>query len=415
MVGLVAKTSFSNIENYFSQYLEKQSLFKNKNTLISTFMPDRILHRDEEIQQLSLILAPALKGFHTSNVFIYGKCGTGKTICTKYVMKHLKEAEKKTNKNTIKTIYINCKMKRVADTEYRLLAQLLKEFNENVPDTGLPTDVLYGRFFDVLHNSKNNIILVLDEIDALYTKIGDNFLYNLTRINTDLKDSHIAIIGITNDISFKEKLDARVRSSMSEEEIIFRPYDAVQLKDILMQRAEKGFTSTAISEEVVAKCAALAAQEHGDARRALDLLVVAGEVAERQGNTHILPEHIEAAEQKIDMDRILETVRIQPKQSQAVLFSIIKQSKKDSSGKWVDGRLLTGNVFEEYAKICRGCGMKVLTQRRVSDLITELDMLSIISTHVVSKGRYGRTREITVSMDENTLNSVESLIASRFC
>jgi cell division control protein 6 len=415
MVGLSAKTTFSNmqIENIFSHYIEKQSLFKNKNILTSSFIPEKILHRDDEIKQISQILAPILKDFQTSNIFIYGKCGTGKTMCTKYVLKHLKEAEKNINKSTIKTVYINCKMKRVADTEYRMLAQLLKEFGDKIPDTGLPTDVLYGRFFDALQKEKNNVILVLDEIDMLCAKTGDDFLYNLTRINTELKESHITIIGITNDLSFKEKLDARIRSSLSEQEIIFKPYDALQIKDILLQRIENGFIDGAINEDVIACCAALAAQEHGDARKALDLLVVAGEVAERHGDIFITQKHLELAEEKIDIDRIVETVRMQPKQSQAVLYAILRQNKKDNGEKWVDNRLLTGDVFSEYAKICNTSGLKILTQRRVSDLITELDMLGIISTHVISKGRYGRTREIAISLEEGIKNSIETLIANR--
>jgi len=142
-------------------------------------------------------------------------------------------------------------MKKVADTEYRLLTQFLKELGENVPDTGLPTDVLYRRFFDRIENGNTSLIIILDEIDTLYRKIGDEFLYNLTRINTELKKNHITIIGITNDISFKDNLDARVRSSLSEEDIIFKPYDAIQLKDILMMRSTKGFVDGAINEDVI--------------------------------------------------------------------------------------------------------------------------------------------------------------------
>lgn len=389
-------------------------MFKNKNVLTSAFIPERILHRDEEIQQLSLMLAPTLKGFRSSNIFIYGKCGTGKTICTKYVLHHLKEAEKKISRNTIKPLYMNCKMKRLADTEYRLLSQLLKEFGEVVPDTGLPTDVLYTRFFDTMKAQKKSVILVLDEIDALHTKIGDDFLYNLTRMNTELKDASLTIVGITNDLSFKEKLDSRVRSSLGEQEILFKPYDAMQLRELLQQRIEKGFVANAVSEEALSKCAALAAQEHGDARKALDLLVVAGEVAERMGESHIQVTHIDVAEEKIDMDRVLETVRMQPRQPQVVLYAILRLAKaKQENDRWVDNRLLTGDVFREYAQLCATCGMKVLTQRRISDLITEMDMLGIVSTRVISKGRYGRTREIVCSLDDKTRISVEHLISSR--
>ena len=238
-------------ENIFSQYIEKPTLFNNKNILTSSFIPEKILHRDDEIKQISSILAPALKGYQPNNIFLYGTCGTGKTICTKYVIKQLENITKN-NKNTIKTIYLNCKMKRVADTEYRLFAQLLKEFGENVPVTGLPTDILYRRFFEKIDEKKQTVIIVLDEIDTLFKKIGDDFLYNLTRANSELKNTQLTIIGITNSLSFRDNLDLRVKSSLSEEEILFRPYNAVQIKNILLDRIKQGF-SCDIEENVINK------------------------------------------------------------------------------------------------------------------------------------------------------------------
>ena len=404
-------------ENIFNSYIEKPTVFKNKKTLTSSFIPMKILHRNEEINQISSILAPALRGYQPNNVFIYGTCGTGKTVVTRFVFSQLKEA---TKNKSIKTIYINCKMKKVADTEYRLLAQLIKELGETVPDTGLPTDVLYRKFFEKIDEKKQTVIIALDEIDSLFRKVGDEFLYNLTRINPELKQSQITTVGITNDLSFREALDQRVKSSLSEEEIIFKPYDAMQLKDILTQRIKQGFNESVVNENVINKCAALAAQEHGDARRALDLLRVAGEIAERSGNPSINENHVDQAEEKIDLDRITETVKTQPKHSQAVLHAIIKltnngnNGNNGSNGKWIDARLLTGDVFSSYQEICSKNSIKALTQRRVSDLISELDMLGIITAKVISKGRYGRTREISLPMNDNALDNVKNFLTNRF-
>ncbi|MBI2075697.1 MAG: orc1/cdc6 family replication initiation protein [Candidatus Aenigmarchaeota archaeon] len=401
----------SKVDNIFSQYVQKQSVFKDKTVLTSNFIPEKIPHRSEEITQLSLALAPMLKGFHASNVFVYGTCGTGKTICSRFVVNQLEEAAKD---GQIKTIYINCKMKKVADTEYRLLAQLLKELGECVPDTGLPTDVLYRRFFENADSKRQTLVLVLDEIDALFKKIGDEFLYNLTRINQELKQAKLNIVGITNDLSFRDGLDMRVRSSLGEEEILFRPYNALQLKHILEERAKTGF-ETGLDEAILNKCAAIAAQEHGDARRALDLLRVAGELAERQGDAKITEAHIDMAEQKIDLDRVIETIKSQPSQSQIVLHAIIKlaESRKKTT-KWADARLLTGDVFATYESVCKENGIKSLTQRRVSDLIAELDMLGIITAKVISKGRYGRTKEISMAISNSHLDRVKAFLAGRF-
>src|SRR3989338_2301413 len=126
--------------NIFAQYVEKEDIFNDKNTLSSSFIPQKLSHRDVELQQLSSMLAPVLRGYKPNNLFIYGTCGTGKTICAKFIINQLQEIVRKNGKN-LRVVYINCKMKKVADTEYRLFAQLLKELGECVPDTGLPTDV----------------------------------------------------------------------------------------------------------------------------------------------------------------------------------------------------------------------------------------------------------------------------------
>ena len=418
MVNQATQTISSNI---FSRYIEQEDIFSNKKTLSSSFIPNRISHRDAELQQMGSILAPVLKGYFPNNIFVYGTCGTGKTICAKFLIAHLQEIIKQSGKS-LRSVYINCKMKKVADTEYRLFAQLLKEMGECVPDTGLPTDVLYRRFFDRVDSKASTMIIILDEIDTLVKKIGDDFLYNLTRINQELKKSHITIIGITNDLSFRDNLDLRVKSSLSEEEILFKPYNAVQLRDILQERASDGFRNGVVNESVLSKCAALAAQEHGDARRALDMLRVAGELAERAGESVITERHIDIAQQKLDLDRVTESVRSQPSQSQAVLYSIIKCQEKTSqhsnrnggASVWLDRRLLTGDVFDSYLTLCKTNNLKPLTQRRISDLISELDMLGIITAKVISKGRYGRTRDISLAIKDEPLAKIKTLLQERF-
>jgi cell division control protein 6 len=400
--------------NIFVQYIQQENVFKDKNALSSSFIPQRIQHRDGEIQQFSAILAPMLKGYKPNNVFIYGTCGTGKTICTRFLLNQLQEAARESGKD-IRVIYINCKMKRVADTEYRIFAQMLKLMGEVVPHTGLPTDVLYNKFFERVDSKESSVIIVLDEIDTLVKKVGDEFLYNFTRINQELKRSNITVIGITNDLSFRDNLDLRVKSSLSEEEVMFKPYNAVQLRDILSERAKDGFRDGIVTEEILGRCAALAAQEHGDARRALDLLRVAGELAERSGEITVTERHIDLAQQKLDMDRVTETVRTQPSHSQAVLCAILRLSEKsEKDKKWVDRRMLTGEVFDAYSSICKTNNMKPLTPRRVSDLIGEFGMLGIITAKVVSNGRYGRTRDISLAIKDDVLLRVKNLLVERF-
>jgi cell division control protein 6 len=216
----------------------------------------------------------------------------------------------------------------------------------------------------------------------------------LTRINTELKHSTITLIGISNDLVFADNLDPRVKSSLSEEEVVFPPYNAIQIQQILTQRSERAFKSASLADGVIAKCAAYAAREHGDARRALELLRVSAELAERLECLRVELGHVDEAEEKIDRDRMLEIVKTQPKQFQATLYSLFLLEERELKGAY------TGDVYDVYRELCRETDLRPLTQRRVSDIIAELDMLGIINARVVSKGRYGRTRELKVTVPD---------------
>ncbi|NGM68709.1 AAA family ATPase [Natronolimnobius sp. AArcel1] len=267
-----------------------------------------------------------------------------------------------------------------------------KDSFEDVPMTGWPTDRVYSVFFDAVDYDERVVVIMLDEIDKLVEKSGDDTLYNLSRMNSELKNSRVSIIGISNDLKFTDFLDPRVKSSLGEEEIVFPPYDANQLRDILEHRSEVAFKGGALSDDVIPLCAAFAAQEHGDARRALDLLRTAGELAERSQAETIIEEHVREAQDKIELDRVVEVVRTLPTQSKLVLFAIILLEKNGVHS------INTGEVFNIYKRLCEEIDADVLTQRRVTDLISELDMLGIVNAVVVSKGRYGRTKEISLSV-----------------
>lgn len=391
------------LNTFFQDFLTKQSSFLNKEVLQSSYTPETVPHRDNEIKQIANILAPSLKLERPSNLFIYGKTGTGKTLTVKYVTKTLSEAAKE-KKIPLRIIYLNCKLKKIADTEYRLVAQIAREFGKAIPSTGLPTDEVYKIFFNVLDKERQVVLLVLDEIDQLIKKTGDEILYNLTRINEDLKNSQISLVGISNDLMFAETLDPRVKSSLSEEELVFPPYNALQIQDILRQRAKNAFKEGVLAEGVVEKCSAYAAKEHGDARRALELLRVAGEIAERKDDDKIILAHIDEADKKIEHDKVLDMVKTQPKQFQATLYAIITIKPKTRNF------IFTGEVYEVYKNICYKTALTPLTQRRISDILGEFDMLGIINARVISKGRHGRTREISLAIPSSTIPRVKNTL-----
>ncbi|SFR34161.1 cell division control protein 6 [Halogeometricum rufum] len=431
----------SDSRGLFDDLLSGEPIFENKEVLRPSYTPHELPHRTEQINQMATILVSALRGETPSNILIYGKTGTGKTASAKFVSQELESTSQKYDV-PCEVEYINCE---VTDTQYRVLAQLANKFieknfgviedeldrledlrtraretpdlladtafdslsdveeridqletdreeMETVPMTGWPTDRVYSTFFDAVDYNERVVVIMLDEIDKLVEKSGDDTLYNLSRMNSELDNSRISIMGISNDLKFTDFLDPRVKSSLGEEEIVFPPYDANQLRDILQHRADVAFKSGALTEDVIPLCAAFAAQEHGDARRALDLLRTAGELAERGQADTVEEAHVRQAQDKIELDRVVEVVRTLPTQSKIVLFAIILLEKNGVRN------INTGEVFNIYKRLCEEIDADILTQRRVTDLISELDMLGIVNAVVVSKGRYGRTKEISLSV-----------------
>jgi len=384
------------LEGVFNKFLGSAGVFRDRGVLRHDYIPESLPHREEQIRHLGEIVAPVLKGARCSNIFIYGKTGTGKTAVTKYVLHKLSQKTAELG-SPVKVCYINC---RLAGTEYRVFSHLCDAINVAIPFTGLALGEVFDRFRNGLSTRRVMLMAVLDEIDSLVKDKGDILLYELTRINEALRGSKTTVVGISNDLCFKDFLDPRVLSSLSEEEIVFQPYKADELLDILRERAKLAFNEGVLLEGALSLCAALTAAEHGDARRALDLLRVAGELAEREHAKNVNEEHIRLAEKRIEHDRVFEAIKNLPAHSKAVLCSVYSLSKTGVR------RIVTGEIYEIYCELCEQIGMTPLTQRRVSDLINELDSLGLLNTQVVSMGRYGRTKKIRLSIPPSLFKNV---------
>lgn len=367
-----------------------------------TFLTSKIAKIEETFEPFVYDLTvPVNHNFIANGIISHN---TGKTLSVQFVRDEMiKRAQAAGVKLRIE--YINCKLKKVSDTEYRILAEFIKKLGGEVPATGLPTDAVYNKFLEIVDSEKQVVLLILDEIDQAVKKISDSFLYNLTRLNTELSKAQISLVGISNDLTFLDNLDPRVRSSLSEEEVVFAPYNALQLQDILKERADKAFKKGVVGGEVINKCAAFAAREHGDARRALDLLRIAGELAERDDSLKIKEEHIDKANEKIEKEKILDIILTEPKQFQLTLLSIMQLSESQKLDK-----IFTGDIYNVYQELCQKTGNEVLTQRRVSDIIAEFDMLGLITATVISKGRYGRTREIKLAIPSQLMGKAREII-----
>ncbi|UNQ72549.1 Cdc6/Cdc18 family protein [Infirmifilum sp. NZ] len=384
------------IEEIFHQYLESR-IFKDREKLLPDYVPEELPHRDDQIVTLAKILAPALTGSRPSNIFIYGLTGTGKTAVTKYVLRKIKEKAQ----NKVDFVYINC---RQNNTSYRVLAELAKHLGVKVPFTGLALGEVMKRLVQGLERRRGIYVVVLDEVDNLVKRNGDDVLYFLTRINEELVNSKVSVIGITNDLKFTEFLDARVKSSLGEEELVFPPYNAVQLEDILRRRAREALKDGVVDDEILKKVAAIAARQNGDCRLALDILLKAADIAEREGADKITEVHVDKARNEIEKNLAVDIIKTMPLHVKLVLAAIYLLSK-DGGTKLIT----TGLVYDKYKELVSKIGMEPVTSRRISDVINELDVVGIINARVISLGRYGRTKVVSIGVP---MKNVEEGLAS---
>ena len=387
--------------NIFDSLSQDERIFKNREALSSTYIPKHFPHREEEIGNIANILKPALNGARPSNILIYGQTGTGKTAVAKFICDQI-TAKAKSDDKKIHTAYINCKQ---TNTTYSILSNIgkaySKEWDEEIPIAGWRIDKVYA---EVKQKAKENggiVILVLDEIDALVNKAGDDILYHLTSLNSDLENSKISIIGISNDVKFTSWLDPRVKSRLGEESLAFAPYNAPQIEEILYERSKIAFKENVVEPLVVSYCSSKAAQEHGDVRKALDLLRISAELADREEREIVTARYVNLAQNVMENDQVKNIVSTLPIQNKATFASIIV-----NQGSRKNGQQTTGEVYETYNRICNIFKLEVLTQRRISNLISELDMQGLIHARTVSLGRQGRTKYISLAIEENQLKVV---------
>lgn len=368
-----------------------KSLFKDRKIVNLGHKPDQILYRDNELATITQILIPITKQSKPSNLLIYGKPGTGKTLVTDHILKKIEKNIIKNQQNyKVKLVFLNAKNET---TLYGLLVRLGNELDQEneLPKTGLSISQIFTKIIDTITSKSLNVIFIIDEIDylaKLVQKTGKDILYNLTRANERLDGKgSLTLIGISNDLTFKENLDPRVISSLGEEEIIFSNYSTEQLRNILEDRIKLAFNPQSVEESALNLCAAMAGREHGDARRAIDLLRVAGELAERQQSEKVTEEHVREASQKIEENKEATVLKSYPLHEKLLILAVMKASGAS-----------TGEIYSIYKELCKIVRQKELTQRRTTQMLSEIELSGIITGRLVHQGIHGRTKKYKLTI-----------------
>lgn len=373
-----------------SDLLSESKIFDNREVLSPHFTPHNLIFRDREINNIERAIAPSLKGERGRNLFLYGKVGSGKTSCTKYVINEVKNIP-----NTrAKISYVNCRM---YNSRYRVLNKIINDHIPTYAKRGYSAINLYEKLASWIEEDNKILVVALDEIDVV--KDLDDLIYTLTRINTDMRAGGLTIVGISNNVSFKENLDPRSLSALYESELVFPPYDAKELYAILKDRTHKGFKKDIIDDEVLHFIAATAAKEGGDARFSLKIMSRVGELAEEKGKDRIDMSDAEEAVKIAEKDIVYDIIAILPEQQKIVLYAISTISRSNGSYKklltdGVDKYIFSGEVYRRYKSIAESIHRAPKSERWYRNYISELEMQGIIRTFDSGKGIRGHTKLI---------------------
>ncbi|MFN3527915.1 MAG: Cdc6/Cdc18 family protein [Candidatus Altarchaeaceae archaeon] len=403
--------------NIFEEYVKESKIFKFKDALSPHYIPDELPGRQKECEQFKEIFSAALRGEKVSNVLVYGNPGTGKTCVIRYMKRELEEIAKKKNIKNVIFIYINCKIN--ANTEYRVIRKILEDenflkFNEDTGKKiydekkldGLPIDKFYSFLEYIVRKNNLNLIVALDEIDIIKRGTDkDNLMYKIERINGNLFnektgkfDGYISIVGITNDATFKNKLDSRTRSTLAEKCIVFEKYETPHLIEILEQRKNIAFHDGVVKDAAIRFAAAYAVNKYdGDARYALNLLKSAGEIAEKENKNFIGEEEIKKACGDAEIDILEEIVKQLSDHQKIALYAIadgIVSKRYNKSRLFQENQhdaILSGEAYDSYIKKCSEFGEKPRTMRWFREYINDLHKNELISIKEPERGRGNTT------------------------
>lgn len=360
--------------------------------------------RDAEIREISSHFAPVLRGDHPVHLALWGKTGTGKTLTMRYFLSLLAEMCRK-KKVAMRHEHIDLSTPKPCFRALNDLACLLNASKRY--KKGISLEELMLRIETVLADYHGYLVLFVDEVDNIRSD-RDTFLRFLVRRLPQQIPGRLVLVFASNRLDWTDNLDPRIRSFLKLNELIFEPYDAMDLQQILKIRVRKALVSGAVAPGVIEKIAALASQDHGDARQAVGLLARSAYLTEKAGAKAISLDIVDEAANRIEQDKYVTLIRTAPKQLQATMASVILSTRSGTR------TLATGEAYEAYNRFCSKAGLRPLSGRAFSDLIGELDMYSLIRSRVLSRGRYGRTREIVLDLPEDVLDRIEQAILINF-
>ena len=361
--------------------------------------------RDPELSELASHFGSMLRGDHPMHLAIWGNTGTGKTLTVTFFLNMLEGLCRK-RRIPMKYLHLDLTTPRPCFRALNDLACLLSASKRY--KKGISLDEIMNRIEDSLQTYSGYLLLFVDEAYNI-RRDRDAFMAFLVRRLPQRIPGKLILTFASNQPDWLEELDARIRSFLKVNEIMFKPYDAVDLGRILKIRVEKALCPGAVDNGVIEKIAALASHERGDARRAVGLLAKSAHLAERRGAKSVSLQMVDEAVEEMEQDKYSLLIRSSPPQLQAVLGALIEAHQRNQ-GKPIS----TGSAYEAYAAFCEGAALKPLAGRAFSDLIADLELMAFIRCRILSRGRLGRSREIRLQLPAAVAKKLYATVCSRF-
>jgi cell division control protein 6 len=381
------------LKRIYAEVEKENLLFASKTFLDNLTLPSQIIGREKKAKELVRFLLGYKQGLVVPFISVYGRSGSGKSTIVKFVCENLDE--------DISYAFVNL---RKARTVFGCANLILTELGLPSVKSAQGINTAIEQISNAIeqrlsknkkkknNNSGNNttaklFVLVLDEFDVLlYDKRGkpSDFIYKLLVMEEKLREKGylMCIVAISNNVMSDYEIDDRVRSRIGSSEVFYEPYTQQAVLAILKDRAEKAF-SQPVDSEILQYCADQSSREHGDARRAIDLLRVAAEIAGKRGGEKISKMHVDAALAQLQRDRVSTTLS-----SASFHLKLAATALARISFLTQDAWHSTSTVYNQYCRILNK-DMKPLTYRRIAELLTELENMGLVISHTSSKGRHG--------------------------
>jgi cell division control protein 6 len=365
--------------------LNHQSVFIDETVLEIHHIPDQLLHRDTEMRRLESLFDHMITAPYemSQKAVILGNIGSGKTVLANAYGRTLK---KKAERRRVKLhhIHINCRQRR--GSLFMVLTQVVTRIRPDFPERGYSANELLDILRQILDEEDTQVLLLLDEVDALIDNEGSDALYYLTRFHETTPDAprRLNLIFISKDAEVFRKLDRSTLSSLQQNIIRMPDYSRFQIADILTYRVERAFRKDAVPLEVIDFISEVAEKEKGDARYAISLLHGAGKEADNDSSRQIKPEHVRKVAVGIFDVTVPDEIKYLSQHEKIVLLGISRFFMSNTAPE-----ATTGEIEESYRLVCEEYSEKSRGHTQFWKYLKKLDDLDFVTMkmHASSQGR----------------------------